>query len=103
MSNNLPILFANFSSNKQQATLSTLMQTPQRLLCDYVVIGAGASGSVLAAKLAKTLKSDKILVLEGGGTNDLTYIRDFRESLYIPPTELSKVKILNFFNTQYFF
>jgi choline dehydrogenase-like flavoprotein len=62
-----------------------------RFVADYIVVGAGSSGCVLAAKLAKTLKSDKIVILEAGGTNDYSFVRDFRESLYMPPDEQPKV------------
>ena len=50
---------------------------------DFIVVGTGSSGSVLASKLAQ-LKKAKILVLEAGGSNNLSYIHDFRESLYLP-------------------
>ena len=36
---------------------------------DYIIVGAGAAGSVLAARLAQNLPNDKILVLELGQNN----------------------------------
>lgn len=63
----------------------------QVIVADYVVVGAGASGSVLAAKLAQKLRCDKIVVLEAGGSNDLSFVKDFRESLFTPPEELEKI------------
>ena len=68
-----------------------------KMTVDYVIVGAGSSGCVLAAKLAKTLKSDSIVVLEGGGTNDYSFVRDFRESLYMPPDEQPKVGFMMIF------
>lgn len=63
----------------------------QTLLADYVIIGAGSSGCVIAHKLAKTLKNDRIVVLEAGVSNDLSFVRDFRESLYMPSDEVPKI------------
>jgi len=62
-----------------------------RLVADYVIIGAGSSGCVLATKLAKTLKHDHVIVLEAGGSNDFSFVRDFTESLYMPPDEIPKI------------
>jgi len=66
-------------------------QDPNRSFADYVIVGSGSSGSVLAAKLAKTLKYDKIVVLEAGGTNDYIFVKDFRESLLMPPDAVVKI------------
>lgn len=43
---------------------------------DFVICGAGSSGSVVASKLAASLPNASVLLLEAGGTDDLPAISD---------------------------
>lgn len=56
---------------------STLTADPPASPFDYVVVGAGSAGAVVAARLAE-LTSASILVLEAGGADDLPEIHDPR-------------------------
>lgn len=49
---------------------------------DYIIIGAGSSGCVLASRLTTLLPNKNILLIEAGGSNDQPKIHDFRQSLY---------------------
>ncbi|KAL9602213.1 MAG: hypothetical protein Q9179_002617 [Wetmoreana sp. 5 TL-2023] len=44
---------------------------------DFIIVGAGASGCLLASRLAHTLKEDQILLIEAGGENSSTEYQGF--------------------------
>ncbi|KAL8720282.1 MAG: hypothetical protein Q9181_007933 [Wetmoreana brouardii] len=44
---------------------------------DFIIVGAGASGCLLASRLAHALKGDQILLIEAGGENSSTKYQGF--------------------------
>ena len=47
----------------------------EELHCDYLIIGAGAAGCVVANRLASKLKSLSIICLEAGGNDNNPFIK----------------------------
>ncbi len=54
--------------------MATLLRAPKRKKYDYVVIGSGSAGSVMAARLAEDGKN-RVLLLEAGPSDQHIHIR----------------------------